>query len=72
MFTLPPFVGREVYVIGYGEVGKMYNDPLGAPKLSGDGAAGLLADTALGPMFIGGSVGDTGHSKWFFQLGRVF
>jgi len=72
VFTLPPFVGRDVYVIGYGEVGKMYNDPLGAPKLSGDGAAGLLADTALGPMFIGGSVGDTGHSKWFFQLGRVF
>ena len=72
VFTLPPFVGRDVYVIGYGEVGKIYNDPLGAPKLSGDGAAGLLADTALGPMFIGGSVGDTGHSKWFFQLGRVF
>ena len=72
VFTLPPFVGWDVYVIGYGEVGKIYNDPLGAPKLSGDGAAGLLADTALGPMFIGGSVGDTGHSKWFFQLGRVF
>lgn len=72
VFTLPPFVGRQVYVIGYGEVGKMYNDPFPAPKLSGDGAAGLLADTALGPIFIGGSVGDTGHAKWFFQLGRVF
>jgi NTE family protein len=72
VFTLPPFVGRQVYVIAYAEVGKMYDDPIPAPKLSGDGAAGLLADTALGPMFIGGSVGDTGHSKWFFQLGRVF
>ncbi len=33
---------------------------------------GFLAETALGPFFIGGSVGDSGHRKWFFQLGRVF
>jgi len=70
--TLPTFVGRNVYLVGYGEVGKMYGDPFGAPRLSGDGAAGVIADTAFGPMFIGGSVGDTGHHKWFFQLGRVF
>jgi NTE family protein len=70
--TLPTFVGRNVYLAGYGEVGKMYGDPFGAPRLSGDGAAGVIADTALGPIFIGGSVGDTGHHKWFFQLGRVF
>jgi NTE family protein len=70
--TLPTFVGKNVYIVGYGEVGKMYGDPFGAPRLSGDGAAGLIADTAIGPIFIGGSVGDTGHHKWFFQLGRVF
>lgn len=70
--TLPPFVGKSVYLAGYGEVGKMYGDPFGAPRLSGDGAAGVIADTAFGPIFIGGSVGDTGHRKWFFQLGRVF
>jgi NTE family protein len=70
--TLPPFVGRNVYLVGYGEVGKMYGDPFGAPRLSGDGAAGVVADTAFGPIFLGGSVGDTGHRKWFFQLGRVF
>jgi|HubBroStandDraft_6_1064221.scaffolds.fasta_scaffold00436_3 NTE family protein len=73
IFTLPTFVGRQVYLSGYLEVAKMYGDPLpGVPKLSADGAAGLLAETALGPVFIGGSVGDTGHQKWFFQLGRVF
>jgi NTE family protein len=42
------------------------------PRLSGDGALGLLAETTFGPVLIGGSVGDTGHHKWFFQLGRVF
>jgi len=70
--ALPTFVGKSVYLVGYGEVGKMYGDPFGAPRLSGDGAAGLIANTAFGPIFIGGSVGDTGHHKWFFQLGRVF
>jgi NTE family protein len=72
IFTLPPFVGKQVYAVGYGEVGKMYGDPFPAPRLSGDGAAGVIAETAFGPVFIGGSVGDTGHQKWFFQLGRVF
>lgn len=72
VFTLPPFVGKQVYLSGYGEIGKMYGDPFPTPKLSGDGAAGLLAETALGPVFVGGSAGDSGHYKWFFQLGRVF
>jgi NTE family protein len=72
IFQLPPFVGKQVYLTGFGEVGKMYGDPFGAPKLSADGGGGLLAETAFGPILIGGSVGDTGHHKWFFQLGRVF
>ena len=32
----------------------------------------FLAETAIGPLFIGGSAGDTGHAKWFFELGHVF
>jgi len=70
--TLPPFVGKQVYLTGFAEVGKMYGDPFHAPKLSGDFAGGILAETFFGPILIGGSVGDTGHQKWFFQLGRVF
>jgi len=72
IFQLPPFIGKQVYLTAFGEVGKMYGDPFHAPGLSGDGGAGLLAETAFGPILIGGSVGDTGHHKWFFQLGRVF
>ena len=72
VFTLPQFVGKQVYVTGFAEVGKMYGDPFPAPKLSGDAAGGILAETFFGPILIGGSVGDTGHQKWFFQLGRVF
>jgi NTE family protein len=71
IFTLPTFVGRNVYLTASGEVAKMYGDPA-APGLSGDFASGVIAETAFGPVFVGGSVGDTGHQKWFFQLGRVF
>lgn len=72
VFTLPPFVGKQVYVSAFGEIGKIYGDPFPAPRLSADVATGLLAETAFGPVFVGGSIGDTGHQKWFFQLGRVF
>jgi NTE family protein len=71
LVTLPPFVGKKVYAIGSYEFGKMYG-ATNASKFPNDFAAGLLAQTVLGPFFIGGSVGDTGHHKWFFQLGRVF
>jgi NTE family protein len=69
--SLPPFVGKKVYAIGSYEVGKMYG-AANESKFPNDFAAGVLAETALGPFFIGGSVGDSSHHKWFFQLGRVF
>ena len=71
IFTLPTFVGKQVYLSGSAEIGRMYGNPL-APRLSGDAVGGIVAETAFGPVYIGGSVGDTGHQKWFFQLGRVF
>jgi NTE family protein len=71
LFALPPFLGKGVYAVTFYEVGKMYHAP-GVSRLPNDGAAGIIARTALGPFFIGGSVGDTGHAKWFFALGRLF
>jgi len=69
--SLPPFVGKKVYAIGAYEAGKMYG-AVNESKFPNDFAAGVLAETALGPFFVGGSVGDNSHHKWFFQLGRVF
>jgi NTE family protein len=71
LFTLPPFLGSGLYAVTFYEVGKMYNAP-GVSRLPNDGTAGVIVRTALGPALIGGSVGDTGHAKWFFALGRVF
>jgi NTE family protein len=69
--SLPPFVGKKVYAVGSYEAGKMYG-AANESKFPNDFAAGVLAETALGPFFVGGSVGDSSHHKWFFQLGRVF
>jgi NTE family protein len=71
LIALPPFVGSALYAVTFYEVGKMYNAP-GVSRLPTDGAAGFIVRTALGPVLIGGSVGDTGHANWFFALGRVF
>jgi NTE family protein len=71
VFTLPPFVGKDVYVIGAYEFGRMFGAP-NESKFPNDFALGFLAQTFVGPLFIGGSVGDTGHAKWFFELGHVF
>lgn len=71
LFNMPPFLGTGLYAVTFYEVGKMFNAP-GVSKLPTDGAAGVIAKTAIGPLFIGGSIGDTGHASWFFALGRVF
>jgi NTE family protein len=71
LLTLPPLAGKKVYAIAAYEFGKMYGVP-DASRFPNDFALGVLAETAVGPMVFGGSVGDSGHRKWFFQLGRVF
>jgi NTE family protein len=37
-----------------------------------DASFAVIARTALGPIFVGGAVGDNAHRKWWFGLGRVF
>ncbi len=71
LLTLPPLAGKKVYAIASYEFGKMYNFP-SASSFPNDFAIGVLAETAVGPLVFGGSIGDSGHRKWFFQLGRVF
>jgi NTE family protein len=71
LLTLPPFAGKSVYATGVYEFGKMYDFP-NESKFPNDVAAGVIAETVAGPLFLGASVGDTGHKKWFFQLGHIF
>jgi len=72
LLTLPNFLGKKVYAIGALETAKMYDFPLPESGFPLDADLGVLAETAIGPFFFGGSLGDSGHRKWFFQLGRIF
>jgi NTE family protein len=64
-------VGEGLYGIGLFEWGRIY-DSLEGEVSAYDGSFELVAKTALGPMFVGGSIGDNDHRKWWFGLGRVF
>jgi NTE family protein len=71
LLSLPPLLGKSVYTAGIYEFGKMYDFP-SESRFPNDVAAGVIAETIVGPLFIGGSIGDSGHRKWFFQFGHVF
>jgi NTE family protein len=62
-----------MYVFGMYEVGKAYS-PLNTleSRLPNDFNGGILLETLFGPIVFGGSVGDRGHHKFYFQVGRFF
>ena len=71
LFSLPPFLGKRVYLVSSYEFAKMYGF-LNESRFPTDVEAGVVAESVFGPLFVGGSIADTGHQKWFFQLGHIF
>jgi NTE family protein len=71
LFSLPPLIGHKTYFTSAYEVGQAFRAP-GSSRLPNDGSLGLVAETLLGPLFIGGSAGDSGHHRVYFSLGRFF
>jgi NTE family protein len=74
--TLPPLLGGGVYFLGVYEAAQVYGPPhTMVNKASGfptDGAVGLVVKTIFGPVEAAYAYGDTGHHKFFFQIGRLF
>ncbi len=71
LFSLPPLIGRKTYFTSAYEVAHAYGAP-GASRLPTDGSVGLVVETLFGPLFVGGSYGDSGHHRFYFSLGRLF
>ena len=73
---LPPLLGSTIDFLGMFEIGKTYQLPMPnappPPYLPGDVAGALIVNTIFGPVEVGGAVGDYGHAKFFFQIGRIF
>ncbi len=75
--TLPPFLGGNLYFVTRFEGGayQRFDTPLDQPaqyRHPADVVAGVIVNTIFGPVLIGGAVGDAGHHRFFFSLGRVF
>jgi NTE family protein len=64
------FFGRAYFTFGY-ELGNAYTNSQRANAFH-DGLLGIIAETPLGGIFVGGSVGEQGHRKFFFRVGRIF
>ena len=70
---LSPLLGDNVYLVTNYEIGKAYG-PINTTdsRLPNDFNAAVLVQSFIGPIVFGGSVGDRGHHKFYFQLGRFF
>ncbi|MGH9595797.1 MAG: patatin-like phospholipase family protein, partial [Edaphobacter sp.] len=67
-----PILADSVYAAGFYEIGRMWGEPAGTPRLPNDVSGALVMKTVIGPLYGGASIGDSGHRKWFFGLGRIF
>ena len=68
---MPPLIGNKVYITSAYELAKTPRLP-GQSALPMEANVAFVAETFLGPLTVGGSLGDTGHRKFYFQIGRFF
>ncbi len=68
--TSPPF-GTRVHIGAWYEVGKVFESVPPRGYYS-NGSLGIVMETPLGPLFLGGSIGEEGRRKLYFKLGRFF
>ena len=69
--ALPTGLGHGLYGVFAYEAGEIWS-PEARAILRQDGVTGLIASTPLGLITFGVSVGDAGHRKVFFTIGRWF
>jgi NTE family protein len=72
LFNLNPVIGDAIYAAGFYEIGKVWDGGPGTPHRPNDIAGALIMKTLIGPIYGGGSIGDSNHHTWFIGLGRIF
>jgi len=71
LLRLNPLLGDAVYGLIFAEGGRVGHS-VGPAESPIDGSVAVVAKTAIGPLFLGGSLGDGNRRKWWFGIGRVF
>lgn len=70
LLDLPVVVGRKLYGTAFYEIGKPFGNQ--STRVPNNVALGATLETLIGPITVGGAIGDSGHAKVFFQIGRFF
>lgn len=65
---LPLLIGGNAYAGAWYEAGSTF----GGSPVAQSGTAGMLLETRLGVLFVGGSGGEGGRHRVYFTLGRFF
>ena len=68
---LPSFVGGSIFASGWYDIGSVFDDR-DSISYHMSGTGGLLVETRLGPIFVGGSWAEGGRGKFYLALGRIF
>jgi NTE family protein len=68
---LPDFMGGAILAGGWLEFGSAFDD-WDSATFDTNGSIGLIAETLLGPVFVGGSAGSDGASRFYVGIGRIF
>jgi NTE family protein len=68
---LSPLAGGKIYALGFYEIAKPYGG-LTPTALPQDANGGVIIDTLLGPIFLGGAAGNSGNHKFYFEIGHTF
>jgi len=71
IYTLPPVIGRNIWVVGWYDLGGAFNEWDDA-NYKNQGSVGLIMDTKLGPFALIWALGQGGASKVYFSIGRFF
>lgn len=64
-------MGSKMFLTGFVQGARTY-DHFRDLRYPVNATGAVVLRTLFGPMFLGGSVGDRGHRKWFFGVGRLF
>jgi NTE family protein len=69
--SLPAWVGGHAYAVGWIEGGSAFQSRADA-AWHADVSLGLVIDSIVGSLFVGGSVGPGGHQRLYVSLGPLF
>lgn len=69
--VIPSFLGGKTYVGAWYEGGSVFGEPT-IERYRQSLTGGVIVETPIGPVFVGGSVNDAARGRFYFSFGRVF